>query len=84
MYTKLARRLPLAVRTLVGTDVPSLGFSIQYTRLDKDLWFPANYGTELAVHALFLVNRTITESMQNTNFRRASVDSQIDFAAPAK
>jgi hypothetical protein len=85
VYTRLSRKLPLAVRTMLGTDVPGLGFGIQYTRVDKDLWFPSSYGTEFAVHALFFLNRTFTESMENTNFRRATVDSHIDYAAaPAK
>jgi hypothetical protein len=84
VYTKLSRKLPLAVRTMLGTDVPGLGFSIQYTRVDKDLWFPSTYGTEFGVHALFLLNRTLTESMENSNFRRATVESRIEFGgAPA-
>lgn len=79
VYTRLSRRLPLGVRTMLGTDVPGLGFNIQYTRVDKDLWFPSSYGTEFAVHALFLLNRTFSESMENTNFRRATVESRIEF-----
>jgi hypothetical protein len=67
VYTRLSRKLPVAVRTMLGTDVPGLGFSIQYTRVDKDLWFPSTYGTEFGVHALFLLNRTLTESMENSN-----------------
>ncbi len=79
VYTRLSRKLPFAVRTLLGTDVPGFGVNIQYTRVDKDLWFPASYGTEFALHALFFINRTFTESMENTNFRRATVDSSIHF-----
>jgi hypothetical protein len=75
----------MAVRTVLGTDVPGLGFGIQYARVDKDLWFPSSYGTEFGVHALFLLNRTLTESTENTNFRRATVDSRIEFPDdPAK
>lgn len=79
LYTRLSRKLPLAVRTVLGTDVPGLGFSIRYTRIDKDLWFPSSYGTEFKIRALFLLDRTITESMENTDFRRASVDSRLSF-----
>jgi hypothetical protein len=79
VYTQLSRRLPVAVRTVLGTDVPGLGFSVQYTRVDKDLWFPATYGTEFGAHALFLFNRTFTESVENKNFRRATVASRIAF-----
>ena len=79
VYTRLSRRLPLAVRTALGTDVPGLGFTVSYTRLDKDLWFPSSYGTEFGVHALFLLNRTFTESLENKNFRRATVESRVAF-----
>ena len=80
VYTKLSRKLPLAVRTALGTDVPGIGYNIQYTRVDKDLWFPSSYGTEFSVRLLFFMNRTFTESTENTNFRRAVADSQIEFA----
>lgn len=84
VYTQLSRRLPMAVRTVLGTDVPGLGFSVQYTRVDKDLWFPATYGTEFGVHALFFLNRTFTESVENKNFRRATVESHVDFGDASK
>jgi hypothetical protein len=80
VYTQLSRKLPVAVRTILGTDVHGLGLNIQYTRVDKDIWFPATYGTEFGVHALFFLNRTFTESAENTNFRRATVESQIDYS----
>jgi hypothetical protein len=80
VYTQLSRKLPLAVRTMLGTDVHGLGLNVQYTRVDKDIWFPASYGTEFAVHALFFLNRTFTESTENSNFRRASVDSHIEYS----
>jgi hypothetical protein len=78
--TQLSRRLPLVVRTMLGTDVPGLGFSVQYRRVDKDLWFPSTFGTEFGAHALFLLNRTLTESVENKNFRRVTVESHIAFA----
>ena len=80
IYTRLSRRLPLAVRTMLGTDIPGLGFTVQYTRVDKDLWFPSTYGTEFGVHALFFLDRNLSESVENTNFHRANVESRIDFA----
>jgi len=80
VYTQLSRKLPVAVRTVLGTDVHGLGLNIQYTRIDKDIWFPSSYGSEFRVHALFFLNRTFTESAENSGFRRASVDSQIEYA----
>jgi hypothetical protein len=81
VYTKLSRKLPFAVRTLLGTDVPGLGFTITYVRVAKDVWFPSSFGTEFQVHAVYLFRRTISVSMQNVNFRRANVDSEIRFEA---
>jgi hypothetical protein len=83
VYTRLSRKLPFAVRTVLGTDVPGLGFNIQYTRVDKDIWFPATYGTEFGLRALFFLNRTLTESMENTNFRRTNVESSIQYSSTA-
>lgn len=85
VYTRLSRKLPLAVRTMLGTDVPGLGFNIEYKRVDKDIWFPSSYGTEFRIRALFLLNRFLAESTENVNFRRTTVESQIDFASgPAR
>jgi hypothetical protein len=81
IYTQLSRKLPLAVRTMLGTDVHGLGYNINYTRVDKDLWFPSTYGTEFSLRVLFLLNRTLTESTENMNFRRANVESSVEFAA---
>jgi len=83
VYTRLSRRMPFAVRALLGTDVPGLGFNTQYKRLDKDVWFPVSFGTEFRLHAVFFINRIITVSMENRNFKRASVDSRIEYGEAA-
>jgi hypothetical protein len=54
VYTRLSRRIPFAVRALLGTDLPGLGFNIRYRRLDKDIWFPDSFGTEFRLTAVFL------------------------------
>jgi hypothetical protein len=79
VYTRLSKRLPLFVRSLLGTNVPGLGFNTHYRRLDKDIWFPDSFGTEFRLHAVFFINRTITVSMENNNFQRATVDSAIHY-----
>lgn len=84
VYTRMSRKLPAAVRTVLGTDVPGLGYNITYTRVDKDLWFPATYGTEFSLKALFFLHRTFTESVENTNFQRVAVDSKIEYAGATK
>jgi hypothetical protein len=79
VYTRLSRRIPFAVRTFLGTDLPGLGFNTQYARLDKDIWFPVSFGTEFRLRAVFFINRTITVSMENKNFKRASAESEIRY-----
>jgi hypothetical protein len=78
VYTQLSRKLPAAVRTMLGTNVHGLGYNIQYTRIDKDIWFPSTYGTEFNLRALFFINRTFTESTENSDFRRTAVDAHIE------
>lgn len=81
VYTRLSRRLPLAIRTLLGTDLPGLGFNVGYARIDKDIWFPVSFGTEFRLHAVFFINRTLTVSMENKNFKRFSADSTITYGS---
>ena len=38
--TGMARKIPFAVRTLLGTDVPGLGFTITYAPQPDGVWFP--------------------------------------------
>lgn len=79
VYTRLSRKIPLAIRTLLGTDLPGLGFNTRYTRVDKGVWFPVSFGTEFRLHAVFFLNRIITVSMESHGFRRASVTSDIKY-----
>jgi hypothetical protein len=77
--TRLARGVPLLVRTALGTNVPGLGFSVQYQKFDDGVWFPVSYGTEFRVRVLFVYSRQITISMFNSDFRRAAVSSSVEF-----
>ncbi len=79
VYTQLSRKLPIGVRVGLGTNVSGLGFSIQYKRADEGIWFPSTYGTEFGLHLLFMMDRTITESMENIDFRRTTATSQIEY-----
>ncbi len=80
VYTRLSRRIPMLVRTLLGTDLPGLGFSTRYKRVEKDVWFPVSFGTEFRIHAVFFINRNISVSLENRNFKRTSVESEIRYA----
>jgi len=77
VYTKLSRRIPFAVRTLLGTDVPGIGFNVEYKRFDEGVWFPVSFGTEFRLRAVFFVNRDITVALENSAFQRAKVQSRI-------
>lgn len=80
--TGMAQKIPLLIRTMLGTNLHGLGFSVRYQKFDEGLWFPVSYGTEFRVHALFFYNRSIVVSLENIGFRRAQVDSTITFGEP--
>jgi hypothetical protein len=77
--TKLSRRLPFVVRTMLGTDVPGLGFSVRYARQAEGVWFPVSFGTEFRLRAVFFINRNLALSLENKNFRHTSVESAIEY-----
>jgi hypothetical protein len=80
--TRMARGIPLLVRTMLGTNIRQLGFTVSYKRLDSGLYFPATYGGEFDVKAVFFYKRTFTISLENTDFRRAHAESTISYQAP--
>ncbi|MGI8770582.1 MAG: hypothetical protein ACR2JE_04030 [Acidobacteriaceae bacterium] len=80
--TKLAQRIPFVARTLLGTDLPGLGFSVTYQRQPDGVWFPATFGTEFRLHALFFINRDISLSLENSQFEHTHVDSKMTYLGP--
>ena len=83
--TRLALHIPLAVKVLLGTNIRQLGFTLTCRRVADGLWFPVSYGTEFHLRVLFGYARTVTMSMDNRDFRRASAESSIHFEnEPAK
>ena len=79
IYTKLSRRLPFAVRNILGIDVPGIGFNVRYRRFDNDVWFPVSFGTEFRLRALHFFRRNVTVSLENSGFRKADVSSEINY-----
>jgi hypothetical protein len=57
VYTQMSRKIPLAVRTLLGTNLPGLGFSVTYDREPDGVWFPVSFGTEFRMRVLFFIAR---------------------------
>ncbi len=84
VYTKLSRRLPFAVRTLLGTDVPGVGYSLHYEKQPGGVWFPKSYGTEFGLHVLFFLNREIMVSLDNKDFQQTHVETKITAGVPGE
>jgi hypothetical protein len=82
VFTKLSRRLPLAIRTFL-VALPDIGFNVQYQRQPDGVWFPASFGTEFRIKVLMFYRRVYTISLTNTGFERTHVTSRIELAGPA-
>ena len=83
VFTKLSRRIPFFVRTMLGTDLPGIGFNVVYQRQEAGVWFPSTFGTEFRIHALFFINREVSISLENSAFERTHVKSTIRVIGPA-
>jgi hypothetical protein len=75
--TVMARKIPFAVRTLLGTNVPGLGFTVTYAPQPDGVWFPVTFSTEFKIHVLFFFNREIILDAQNRDFEKTHVTSRI-------
>jgi hypothetical protein len=89
VQTKLNFKMPLVVKTMLGTiktmlgtNLRQMGFSLTYTRLAPGLWFPATYGTEMRLDVLFGYKRVITMSMESSDFKKFTTDSAVTFSTP--
>lgn len=84
--TKLDKNIPFAVRLLLGTSLPGLGFTVTYapqpTNTPDALWFPSTFGTEFKMNILFFLHRTIVVEAQNRDFEKTHVKSTILAAPP--
>lgn len=75
--TGMARKIPFAVRTLLGTNVPGLGFSITYAPQPDGVWFPITFSTEFKIHVLYFFHREVILNAQNRDFEKTHVTSRI-------
>ena len=73
----MSRKIPFWVRTMLGTNLPGIGFNVQYRRFNDGVWLPVSFGTEFRLHVLFLINREISVSLENSGFQRARSESKI-------
>lgn len=77
--TWMSRGLPLAVKTLLGTDLKHMGFKLAYEKFDEGVWMPVSYGGELYLRAVFVYKRHISLSLRNSGFCRAQVNSSVTY-----
>lgn len=77
VLTKLAERIPFMLRTLLGIDVPGIGFDVVYQRQPDGVWFPATLGTEFQIRAGFVTHRQVSVSLENSAFEHTHVVSRM-------
>ena len=75
--TVMARKIPFAVRTFLGINVPDLGFTVTYAPQPDGVWFPVTFSTEFKIKVLFFFNREIILDAQNREFEKTHVTSRI-------
>jgi hypothetical protein len=75
--TELSRKVPFAVRTLLGTNVPGLGFTVIYAPQADGVWFPVSFSSEFKIHVLYFFHRDIVMDAQNRDFEKTHVTSTI-------
>lgn len=77
--TDIGNVIPGWVKVVFGINLKQLGFSLTYRKVADGLWLPSTYGTEFFLRVFFGYARTITLSMENTDFRFSTVDSTITY-----
>jgi hypothetical protein len=77
--TDMAWKMPLAIRTLLGTNFHGVGLTVNYRKFADGLWFPVSYSGEFEFRAVFFYKRTMTINMTNSDFRHTDVSSNIAY-----
>jgi hypothetical protein len=75
--TGMARKIPFAVRTFLGTNLPGLGFTVTYAPQPDGVWFPVSFSTEFKIHVLFFFHREIILDAQNREFEKTHVTTKM-------
>ncbi|HKF45902.1 MAG TPA: hypothetical protein VKB38_00995 [Terracidiphilus sp.] len=75
--TEMSRKIPFAVRTMLGTNVPGLGFTVVYAPQADGVWFPASFSSEFKIHVLYFFHREILMNAENRDFEKTHVSSRI-------
>lgn len=75
--TGMSRKVPFAVRTFLGTNLPGLGFTVTYAPQPDGTWFPVTFSTEFKIEVLFFFRRTMILDAQNRDFEKTHVTTRI-------
>jgi hypothetical protein len=79
VVTDLTFGIPASVQILLGTNVHGIGFTVTYRRLADGVWFPAEFGGEFSVRALFFFKQSVSLNTKNSDFKRADVNSLVSY-----
>jgi hypothetical protein len=79
IQTQQAFQVPWGVKLFLGTNIRQSGFAITYQRVAEKVWFPVSYGTEFRLNVLWGYKRTVTLSLESSDFRKASAASKIEY-----
>lgn len=77
----LACKIPVLVKTMLGTNVQQVGFKVTYQKFEDGVWFPVSYGGEFKFRAVFMYARSVGIGLINSDFRRTKVDTSINYEA---
>ncbi len=77
VFTKLSRKLPFFARSVLGVNLPGIGFNVQYTRREAGVWFPETFGTEFELHLFHVMKRRIAISLKNSDFEKTHAETKI-------
>lgn len=77
--THQSKKIPAAVKLLLGTDIRNTGFKATYKNFGDGLWFPERYGGEFEFRVLFGYARKVSLSMKNSGLRRTNVASSVKY-----
>lgn len=75
--TGLSRKMPFAVRALLGINLPGLGFTVVYAPQADGVWFPSTFSTEFKIRILFFFHREVLLDARNTDFEKTHSDMKI-------
>jgi hypothetical protein len=80
--SRFVGNIPLWVKTALGTNFQHLGFKVEYQKFSDGIWFPVSYGGEFNLKVLHFYKRTMVVSLQNSDFRKAEIQTRLSYDLP--